>query len=141
MLDSLGVVRDAVVIDLFAGTGALGIEALSRGADRALFVESAPKAIAAIEANLATLGFADRARVVRSDVMTWLPSAGHVDLALADPPYAFDQWADLLAALEATTVVLESDRSLDVAEPYRLLKTKRYGTTVVHVAQRAGGAS
>jgi len=87
-------VEDARVLDLYAGSGALGIEALSRGADRVVFVEQARDAVDIIHANLALTGLEDRAKVVRSTVEHFL-DAGHgsieggpFDLVLIDPPYA-----------------------------------------------------
>ncbi|HZQ29450.1 MAG TPA: RsmD family RNA methyltransferase, partial [Acidimicrobiales bacterium] len=116
ILTSLDAVEGATVADLFAGSGAMGIEALSRGASRAAFVDSDPGAIQAVKANLDTTGTADRATVVRSDVLRWLPSAPPVDLALVDPPYTFDAWPELLTGLHAGLAILESDRELEVPE-------------------------
>ena len=80
---------DARVLDLFAGSGALGIEALSRGAVSADFVESAPASIKAIGENLASVGAGEEARVHRADVLKFIaglePHA--YDVAFADPPY------------------------------------------------------
>jgi 16S rRNA (guanine966-N2)-methyltransferase len=74
--------------DLFAGTGAVGIEALSRGAGSCVFVDSAPGAIRAIRENLSLTGLGDRARVVRSDVLTALDREGEpFEVAFLDPPY------------------------------------------------------
>jgi len=120
---------DATVLDLFAGTGALGIEALSRGAAHATFVEHDRHALDAIRRNLDTTGFAARATVRPTDATrTELPT---VDLVFADPPYAFQGWDDLLTRLDAHLVVLESDRELALPEGWRVLRQKRYGTTVV----------
>lgn len=79
----------ASVIDLFAGSGALGIEALSRGAARAHFVECDPRALATLRRNLASLDLQPRAVVIRSDAFRWLarPETPRFDVALADPPY------------------------------------------------------
>jgi 16S rRNA (guanine966-N2)-methyltransferase len=137
MVESRGGVEGATVLDLFAGTGALGIEALSRGADHATFVERDRHAAALVQANLDALGFADRAGVVRSDVMRRLDALPAVDVAFVDPPYAFDEWGPLLDALRADLAVLESDRELDLGERWRLLRCKHYGSTVVLVAQLA----
>lgn len=85
---------DAVVLDLFAGSGAGGIEALSRGAGRAVFVERDAGAARVIAENLRRTGLADRADVVRRDAAAWLAdedgaaAAGPFDIVLADPPYA-----------------------------------------------------
>jgi 16S rRNA (guanine966-N2)-methyltransferase len=77
------------VLDLFAGTGALGIESLSRGAAHCDFVESDRKAVAVIRDNVTALGLAGRSRVVQRDVMKYLAeSADAYDLIFADPPYA-----------------------------------------------------
>ena len=122
----------ATVLDLFAGTGALGIEALSRGAAHATFVEQARPALAAIRTNLDATGLAASATVLATDATTaTLPA---VDVAFADPPYAFAGWPDLLTRVDADLVVIESDREVDPPPPWRVLKTKRYGTTVVVLA-------
>ncbi|UCF40565.1 MAG: 16S rRNA (guanine(966)-N(2))-methyltransferase RsmD [Gemmatimonadota bacterium] len=82
----------ASVLDLFAGSGALGLEALSRGAERVEFVELLPPSVAALKANVATLGVSDRVRIRRGDALriaARLPE-GAYDVALADPPYTTD---------------------------------------------------
>src|SRR5689334_4958151 len=102
-LGSLDALVGATVLDLFAGSGALGIEALSRGAARATFVERDRTARTVLEANLAACGFADRAEVVASDADRLLATAGERrwDLALLDPPYAYEGWPELLLDLPA----------------------------------------
>jgi 16S rRNA (guanine966-N2)-methyltransferase len=132
VLGSLDAVEGAEVVDLFAGSGALGLEALSRGARRATFVERDRAAIVAIEANLATCGIgAERADVIRADALVWVTAAPMADLVLADPPYAFAGWADLLAGL----AVFEAAAPLDVGPGWRILREKQYGGTVVTFAQ------
>jgi 16S rRNA (guanine966-N2)-methyltransferase len=138
VLMSRGGVEGATVVDLFCGTGALGIEALSRGASHATFVD---RDVELVRANLDALGFSDRATVVRADVLRWLEGAPSFDVAFADPPYAFDDWAALLARLDAGLVVLESDREVGPGEGRRVVGTKRYGSTVVVVAQPNQDAS
>jgi 16S rRNA (guanine966-N2)-methyltransferase len=102
-------VRGARVLDLFAGTGAVGIEALSRGAARVVFVEKDPAALRALRANLAALG-ASRvsARVVAGDVLRVLPELpaheAPFDLIFIDPPYATTLAGRTLATLVATRV-------------------------------------
>jgi 16S rRNA (guanine966-N2)-methyltransferase len=136
-LDSLGVVDDATVVDLFAGAGALGIEALSRGAAFATFVDADRAAVRSIEENLAHTGLADRARVVRGDVIDVLAGApGPFDLVLIDPPYERDDWPVLLAAAVARlspegVVVAESDREIEPPEGAHTTRIRRYGGTVV----------
>jgi len=86
-----GRVEGARVLDLYAGTGALGIEALSRGAEKALFVDTSPAAVAAVRDNLARTGLGDRAAVQRSDVRRFLErgpaDTGSFDIVFLDPPY------------------------------------------------------
>lgn len=79
----------ATVLDLFAGSGALGLEALSRGAARVTIVEKARSALDAIEANVAKLGAADDVEIVRGDALPFVRKleAGAYDIVLADPPY------------------------------------------------------
>ena len=137
VLISMGVVDGAGVADLFAGTGALGIEALSRGATSAVLVDHDRAALDAINVNLVTTGLYARATVVKADVLMWLATAGPCDLALIDPPYAFAGWPELLARLDAGLVVAESDREIDVGDGWKVLKSKHYGGTVVTMAEIA----
>ena len=83
------VIVGARVLDLFAGSGALGLEALSRGASEATFVEDDPRALAALRKNIETLGAGDRATIVRTDAVRFVKTleAGAFDVAFADPPY------------------------------------------------------
>ena len=132
-LHSLGVVEGASVVDLFAGSGAMGVEALSRGAGSATFVDHDRRAVEAVRLNLARTGFADRATVVRADVGAFLAGAPRFDIAIVDPPYATtdEEWATVLAVLDADVAVLESDRPLDPGPDWRIVRVGRYGDTVV----------
>lgn len=132
----------AEVYDLFAGSGALGLEALSRGAERVTFVESDRAAAAVIERNITTLGFAHGATVVRRRVEDFLATgpAVPVDLVLADPPYAYDGWDQLLGRLEGhladdAVAVLESDREVDLPTGWEKRRVRTYGGTVVTFAR------
>ncbi|HEY4347022.1 MAG TPA: 16S rRNA (guanine(966)-N(2))-methyltransferase RsmD [Gaiellaceae bacterium] len=94
----IGPVDGAEVLDLYAGSGALGIEAISRGADRAVFIDSSRDACRTIGANLDKLGL--RATVLCQDALRALAAArGSYDLILADPPYDFDSYDRLAAPL------------------------------------------
>jgi 16S rRNA (guanine966-N2)-methyltransferase len=136
-LGSLGEIDGAQVLDLFAGSGALGIEALSRGAEHATFVERDRAALDAIRANLATTGLAAQATVVPSDATSFLTSRGvPFDVALLDPPYGFDGWEALLDAIPAELVVAESDRPVEPGEGWTVVRSRRYGTTVVGIFRR-----
>jgi 16S rRNA (guanine966-N2)-methyltransferase len=123
------------VADLFAGSGALGLEALSRGAAHAVLVDHDPRAVATIRRNLAALDAP--AEVVRADVLSWLATAAAArgfSIAFVDPPYAFDRWPALLDRLQANLVVAESDRPVAVPTAWQVQTVKRYGGTLVTVA-------
>ena len=140
MLGSMGGVEGLRVADLFCGSGALGLEALSRGAATAVFVDHDPDALAAVRVNLDAVGLADvPATLVRASLPAWLGSAGarHVDLALCDPPYGFSEWEAILASLKADVVVIESATPAAVSEGWVVTKERRYGGTLVTVAQRS----
>ncbi len=97
----LGTFEGLRVADLYAGSGALGIEALSRGAAHVVFVEHDRDALNAIAANLASLGATDRARVIAGSAARLAPIAEPVDLLLADPPYAAGSGNAVVAAVLA----------------------------------------
>jgi 16S rRNA (guanine966-N2)-methyltransferase len=136
-LDSMDAIHDANVVDLFAGTGALGIEALSRGARHVTFVDDSTAAIRTIADNLAATELAGtRVTVVQRDVVRWLADAPDADVVFADPPYAFDAWRTVATAVSARLLVVESDREPDLGHDWEVLRAKRYGTTVVVTACR-----
>ncbi len=133
------------VVDLYAGSGALGIEALSRGASRVAFVEPAAAARRALERNLESLGLVARAKVWRVALPRGLKALGAelaaADLVLADPPYGGREAREILAALgepgrmrPGARVVLEHHAKDDVPERAGALargRSRRYGETMV----------
>jgi 16S rRNA (guanine966-N2)-methyltransferase len=138
----LGAVDDARVLDLFAGSGALGIEALSRGAAAATFVDSAPAAVRAVRDNLAALGL--DAEVRRADARAFLRAARserrQYDLVFLDPPYrlATRLAPDLTTALgdllaPGARVVAESDRRAPLELGLDLVDERRYGDTLIRI--------
>lgn len=133
-LYSLGAITDSVVLDLFAGSGALGIEALSRGAARAVFVENDRLALAALRENLESLGLQNRSTVVPADATTFLARTEPYDLLLLDPPYSFDRWGELLSEVRDSVVAIESDREVELPESWETHRVGRYGSTVVTLA-------
>jgi 16S rRNA (guanine966-N2)-methyltransferase len=135
-LGSLGLIEGAEVLDLFAGSGAMGIEALSRGAARATFVDNDRAAVDAIRANLARTKLDGVGSVVRADAVRFAAEqANGFDLAVLDPPYAFNGWEALLASLPVAVAVIESDRAIDPGPSWTVVRSRRYGTTVVTISR------
>jgi 16S rRNA (guanine966-N2)-methyltransferase len=147
----LGPLPGGRVLDLFAGSGALGIEALSRGAAEAVFVDRAAGCAARIRANLEALGLAERAQVLRSPVRSALPRLAAwdrpFDLVLLDPPYATDEASRVLPLLASprlvnpgAVLVLETHRRHDPGpvEGLRRIDERRYGDTLIARYQTEG---
>jgi 16S rRNA (guanine966-N2)-methyltransferase len=142
MLDDVG---EASVLDVFAGSGALGIEALSRGAADAVFVERDALALRVLRANLASLELAaPRARVRRADALAALRSARRrketYDLIFIDPPYAqAHDWGNELSVVlppllaTAARVVVESDRRMPLRLDMQVERERRYGDTTIRI--------
>jgi 16S rRNA (guanine966-N2)-methyltransferase len=143
---------DLSVLDLFAGTGALGIEALSRGARAAVFVDASPEAHRVIRANLTVTGLRRRGRVIRAYVPKGIRVAEEQELRFGgvflDPPYG-EGWVERTLRLLARSpilepgawVVVEHSRHEEGAEAYpplALTDRRRYGTTGVSFYQRQG---
>jgi 16S rRNA (guanine966-N2)-methyltransferase len=135
-------VEGARVLDLFAGSGALGLEALSRGARQVTFVESGPAALAALRGNVAALG-AD-AEVVHAEALRWLRAASQAarqyDLVFLDPPYRRAaalgaEVSELLPAVLApgALVVAESDRRAPIELTIHATDERRYGDTLIRI--------
>lgn len=150
LFDLIGPVPEGCrVLDLYAGSGALGIEALSRGAGRTVFVERDLRARRVIQANLAGLGLEARARVEGGDAGSASAFAGGpFDLVLADPPYGEADLAALLARAAAALApggVLAVEQAAggdlpDAPETLALWKDRRYGTTRLTLYVRQEGA-
>jgi len=150
LFDALGQRCDGLrVLDLFAGTGALGLEALSRGARSATLVDEDKNACAVALRNAESLGYGDRCRVVREDVFRAVPRLdGPYDLVFSDPPYAtrttrpvLELLADAGLLAEGGRAVLERDRREPLPEipaGLRLLEERRYGDTVLLFVERGG---
>ncbi|HEX4575364.1 MAG TPA: 16S rRNA (guanine(966)-N(2))-methyltransferase RsmD [Gemmatimonadales bacterium] len=126
-------VRGARVLDLFAGSGALGLEALSRGAATADFVEVHRLALATLKANVKTLKVDDRATIHRADALKFAEQLhpGQYDVAFADPPYAGDQAARLVALFRVNPFarIISIEHPADQSIPGD--DTRRYGDTAV----------
>ena len=138
------------VLDLFAGTGQLGIECLSRGAESAVFVDWRKDAVALIRENLKTTELSHKAKVVSGDSMEYLKSVREkFDLIFIDPPYAANLWESALEAIyrfdilsNHGIIICESplDQELpQMAAPYFLHRTYRYGKIKVTTYHREEG--
>ena len=136
MLVSRGAVVDAVVVDLFAGSGSFGIECLSRGAERVVFVESARPAAATIRSNLEHLGFTDRASIEVGPVESLIGRLPSADLAFCDPPYALDPWSELLADLDADLVVGHAQSDIELPPRWSEIRRRTYGRAHIVIAER-----
>ena len=133
-------VQGARVLDAFAGSGALGLEALSRGAAQCIFMDNAGPSVAAVETNLRTLGLGDRARVLRADATRPPGAAEPCDLLFLDPPYRDGLVPATLTALAAAgwcaadaLAVVEHDARTDIESPpgFTLEISRTYGRTCV----------
>lgn len=141
LFSMLGDVSGARVLDLYAGSGALAIEALSRGASEAVLVDSARDAVDAIDKNLRELGI--EALVHRRDAMTWLAGAAEgapFDLVFADPPYdSAVRIGPLLSErlppvlTPDAVIVTESDKRAPLELPFPLLRERTYGDTRIAI--------
>lgn len=135
------------VLDLFAGTGGLGIEALSRGMDRAVFVDLEPKSISTIKENLKATRLEDRAEVYRNDAARALKAlekrANRFDLVFLDPPYRFKNGDELMLDMvergllqDTAVVVLEYESSYNYPENFGgfcCLRTAKYGEAAITI--------
>lgn len=138
-MSSLGArIVGARVLDLFAGSGALGLEALSRGAEEAVFVEQDRHALQALEANVQSLAAGSRCRIVRGDTFRYLERLDEpmFDLALADPPYDQGFAVRLLGAAAAKPFARElwvEHRTGESLPPLPGLRSRRYGDTTLTI--------
>lgn len=126
----------ARIVDCFAGTGALGIEALSRGAAHVTFIERDKMALDVLRENLQTLGLVDRSTVMRGDALTQVGQCKDTTLVLADPPYDFAKWPEFLAAVPCDLVVAEAGSPVPAPAGWEVLREKRYGRTHVTFLRR-----
>ena len=141
------------VLDLFAGSGNLGVEALSRGMDHALFIDMSPAAIKVIKTNIATLGIESRCEIYRNDAMRALSvlakKEAQFDLLFLDPPYGKIKITELLATIvnhellaDNGMVMCEFDAGQEVTyDDTRLQEVRRevYGTIEVLILEKVGG--
>lgn len=142
IFSSLGSVEDLVIMDVFAGTGSLGLEGLSRGAKQAYFVDSHPEAVKLIIENLRMLGFEDRGHVFKRRIPHGLKTISlehKPDILFCDPPYDKGLLAPALEALvrykfvdpQTLVIVEHTKRELPQTDLLELTKQKQYGQTII----------
>jgi 16S rRNA (guanine966-N2)-methyltransferase len=145
--------KGATVLDLFAGTGSLGIEALSRGASWALFMDSSQKSIDLVKKNLKICGFEGRGFTFRGDLARGLPKKPFlkekkIHLVFVDPPYGKGlvnsvlldlTGKDILGVLSIVVVETRKNEALpESVGPLQLVKSRTYGETKIHIFHREG---
>lgn len=147
-----GYVPEADVLDLFAGTGSLGIEALSRGARSAVFIDRSPECFSVIKENLAHTKFSDRAEVIMGNAMDLLDKlAGEgrsFDIIFLDPPYNKNFLAEALNIIGSSGIIRDNgivaaERDVDDAVPekagqLRLVRNQKYGDTILSFYKKEG---
>lgn len=136
-----GDLLEARILDLFAGSGALGLEALSRGGHEVVFVERARGALATLEANIRLLGADGSCRVVRGDAMSYARGleAGAFDIALADPPYdrgLAGELVELFARTGFAGALWVEHRTAETIPAVDGLRQRRYGDTALSIVTR-----
>jgi 16S rRNA (guanine966-N2)-methyltransferase len=144
MLESLGGMADLEVVDLFAGSGSLGIEALSRGASYATFVDQNAQAVEIVRGNLASIGIQE-ARVTKTQVETFITAMAPVDFVFIDPPFAYtdEQWTFLLAHAKGRAMFCESNRDITplIGREWLIVRARVYGDSFIYLLERAEGAA
>ncbi|MEC3859812.1 16S rRNA (guanine(966)-N(2))-methyltransferase RsmD [Mesobacterium sp. TK19101] len=140
------VIDGARVLDLFAGTGALGLEALSRGAVQVTFVDDGRKAQALLRENIATLGVRDAVRLIARDALRLPPADAPCDLVFLDPPYGKGLGAKALSGAQAqgwiapgALIVWEENAPQLAPDGFTLLETRGYGDTTVTLLEAMTG--
>lgn len=132
----------AICLDLFAGSGALGFEAASRGASRVVMVEHSPQALQALESNARLLGVGERVQIVRADAQRFLAgAAGRFDVLFLDPPF-HQGWIERLAPMlsgvlgDDAAVYVEAERFLPGCGDWRTVRHGHAGRVFHHLMQR-----
>jgi 16S rRNA (guanine966-N2)-methyltransferase len=136
-LFSMRLLDETTIVDAFAGSGAMGLEAISRGATNATFIDSDPRSIRVIEKNITDLGVGDQCTVQRGDAMLILSRRTPVDVVFADPPYGFEQWSEFAAICPGKVLVAETGSEFGELDGWTTLRAKRYGRSHITILERA----
>lgn len=142
-------VRDALVLDLFSGSGSLGLEALSRGAAHVTFVDKSQNSLRVLKKNIARLKVAENVAIVKKDVLSFLrQNKEPFDLVFADPPFKWNRYIELLPLVflkenlsEYGIFVLESERTHDIeweTNVYEVIRQKKFDRSLITFFARKG---
>lgn len=141
-------IEGRIVLDMFAGSGQMGIEALSRGAKKAVFLDSSAQAISAIKENIKVVGFTDKSQILLSDSYNGILQANETfDIVFIDPPYGENRFVKALSVANDvmkpySVAICEYDRLEEVPEKVKelvLQRTYRYGKTSVALYRKSQG--
>ena len=135
-LHSYGLVENRSFLDLFSGTGSLGIEALSRGAKSVVFIDHHAEAIDCIILNVEKLNYGSTSKVLKTDALSFLERDDYFDVALLDPPYKYEHWGTLLKRVNANSIVIESSEQVTLESDWEIIKSQKYGQTNLLIASR-----
>jgi len=135
-LHSYGLVENRSFLDLFSGTGSLGIEALSRGAKSAVFIDHHTEAIDCIILNVEKLNYGSTSKILKTDALSFLERDDYFDVALLDPPYKYEHWGTLLKRVNAHSIVIESSEQVTLESDWEIIKSQKYGQTNLLIASR-----
>ena len=135
-LHSYGLVENRSFLDLFSGTGSLGIEALSRGAKSVVFIDHHAEAIDCIILNVEKLNYCSTSKVLKTDALSFLEREDYFDVALLDPPYKYEHWGTLLKRVNAHSIVIESSEQVTLESDWEIIKSQKYGQTNLLIASR-----
>ena len=135
-LHSYGLVENRSFLDLFSGTGSLGIEALSRGAKSVVFVDHHAEAIDCIILNVEKLNYDSTSKIIKTDALSFLERDDYFDVALLDPPYKYEHWGTLLKRVNAHSIVIESSEQVTLESDWEIIKSQKYGQTNLLIASR-----
>lgn len=140
-------IENSEMLDLFAGSGQMGVEALSRGAKTVTFIDSDPKAIAAVKTNLKNCGFMEKSRVALMDSIAYIKNcSAKFDIAFLDPPYGKNLIDEALPFVAQTikpygVIICETEKREELpaqAGDFEIIKEYRYGKVKVTVYRRKG---
>ena len=135
-LHSYGLVESRSFLDLFSGTGSLGIEALSRGAKSVVFIDHHAEAINCIILNVEKLNYGSTSKILKTDALSFLERDDYFDVALLDPPYKYEHWGTLLKQVNAHSIVIESSEQVTLESDWEIIKSQKYGQTNLLIASR-----